>query len=94
MITGMDHTGFVVRDLDSAVHFYTDVVGLRVTVTRERTGAPIEQVLGYEECHIKIAHLGTENDGHLLELIEYIQPPPADRPTEERNVLAARPRII
>ena len=87
MITGMNHTGFVVNDLESAVRFYTKVVGLHVTVTRERTGTPIEQVLGYEECHIKIALLGTDNNGHLLELIEYIQPPSANRPTEERSVL-------
>ena len=87
MITGMNHTGFVVRDLDKAVQFYTDVVGLRVTATRERTGAPIEQVLGYEGCHIKLALLGTEKNGHLLELIQYMQPPAADRPPEERSVL-------
>ena len=29
MITGMNHTGFVVRDLDASVHFYRDVVGCR-----------------------------------------------------------------
>ena len=31
----------------------------------------------------------TPGDGPTLELIQYINPPPSDRPTEERNVLGA-----
>ena len=88
MITRMNHTGFVVRDLDKAVAFYRDVVGLEVRVTREREGVPISQMLGYKNTHIKAALLSTA-DGHVLELIQYISPPGSERPSNERNTLGA-----
>ena len=40
MIKSMHHTGLVVRDLDAAVQFYRDVVGLSIETTRERKGPP------------------------------------------------------
>ena len=88
MITGMHHTGFVVADLDKSVAFYRDVMGLTVNVTRERKGGPITQVLGYEDTHLKIALLSI-GDGHTLELIQYVYPTGAARPTDERNTMGA-----
>ena len=88
MIRGALHTGFVVRDLEKTVAFYRDVVGLEVQSSYERTGATISQVVGYENAHLLITTLGTEN-GHILELIQYLSPPPEERPTEERSVLGA-----
>ena len=88
MITSMNHTGFVVRDLDRSVQFYRDVVGLAVVITREREGVSISQVLGYEGTRIRTANLGIA-DGHVLELIQYVYPVGAERPSEERNTLGA-----
>ena len=88
MITSMNHTGFVVRDLDQSVEFYRAGVGLEVVATREREGGPISQVLGYADTHIKVALLRT-GDGHVLELIQYVHPVGAERPTDERNTLGA-----
>lgn len=88
MITGMNHTGFVVRDLDASVRFYRDVVGLKIVRTMGREGAPISQVIGYENTHLKGTILST-GDSHSLELIQYINPAPTERPTEERNALGA-----
>ena len=88
MITGMNHTGFVVKDLAKAVEFYCEAIGLTVLATREREGAPISQVVGYEDTHIKIALLGRGN-GHLLELLQYIHPVGSERLTDERNTLGA-----
>ena len=88
MITGMNHTGFVVSDLDTSVHFYRDIVGLEIVRTMEREGAPISQVIGYEGTHLKGTILST-GDGHSLELIQYINPAASERPTAERNVLGA-----
>ena len=88
MITGMYHTGFVVKDLDKAVEFYRDVVGLTAIASRERVGKPISQVVGYENTHLKIAFLNTGN-GHNLELIQYVHPIGSDRPSDERNTLGA-----
>ena len=88
MIKRMHHTGFVVSDLEKAVAFYRDGAGLEVQARYERVGAPIEQIVGYEDAHLRIAVLGMGGE-HLLELIQYVNPPPADRPTEERSVLGA-----
>ena len=88
MIASMDHTGFVVLDLDRSVGFYRDVIGLEVVVTREREGEGISQLLGYEGTHIRTANLGIA-DGHVLELIQYVHPVGAERPSEERNTLGA-----
>ena len=90
MITGMNHTGFVVNDIDTSAEFYKSVVGLQEVARRERDGGPISQVLGYENTHIKVALLGFEGEsGHVLELVQYIRPPVGERPSEERAVLGA-----
>ena len=78
MIKAMHHTGFVVRDVEKAVEFYRDVVGLDLIDRLEARG--------YDNTHLKIALFGT-GDGHRLELIQYVSPPSAERPTQERNVL-------
>jgi catechol 2,3-dioxygenase-like lactoylglutathione lyase family enzyme len=88
MIKRMHHTGFVVSDLEKAVDFYRDGAGLQVQSRYERIGAAIEQVVGHEDAHLLIAVLGLGGE-HLLELIQYVSPPPADRPTAERAVLGA-----
>lgn len=86
MITGVNHNGFVVRDLDRAVEFYRDVMGLTVAATREREGGPISQVVGYGDAHLKIALLSVGN-GHILELIQYMRPAGSERASAERNTL-------
>lgn len=88
MIIGMHHTGFVVSDIDASVAFYRDAVGLTLIGMRERDGGPISQILGYENTHIKIAEFHYGN-GHLLELIEYVNPPGADAHIQERNGFGA-----
>ena len=88
MINGMDHTGFVVRDLDKSTAFYRDVIGLRVVTSRERQGPPISRMLGYDDVHIKVRLLNA-GDGHLLELIQYVNPPGGERPSDDRNTLGA-----
>ena len=88
MIKSMNHTGFVVRDLERAERFYTEVMGLKVSARRERVGAPISQVVGYEKAHLKIVVVSL-GGGPDLELIQYLSPSPAARPTQERSVLGA-----
>lgn len=88
MIIGMHHTGFVVSDIDASVAFYRDAVGLTLIGMRERDGGPISQILGYENTHIKIAEFHYGN-GHMLELIEYVNPHGADAHIQERNGFGA-----
>ena len=41
----MNHTGFIVADLDKSVEFYLNVMGLKMVREVERNGGPISQVL-------------------------------------------------
>ena len=88
MITGMNHTGFVVRDIDKSLEFYRDVAGLEVVRTVDRDGGPISELLGYDHVHLTGAILSVGN-GHLLELLQYLQPEGEDRHSEERSTLGA-----
>ena len=73
MLKSFFHTGFIVHDLDAAVAFYTDVLGLTLAMRTERTGAFPSALLGFADAHIKGAFLDL-GDGHQLELIQYLNP--------------------
>ncbi len=88
MLQKIHHTGFVVRDRDKAVAFYRDIVGLEPISEYERIGPGIDRVVGYQDVHLKCAILDL-GGGHILELIQYLHPPPAECPTAERNVVGA-----
>ena len=86
MIKDLHHTGFVVSDLGRAVEFYRDVIGLDEKSRYERTGRGIDRVVGYEGAHLQVALMGA-GGVHSLELIQYLNPAPAERLTNERSVL-------
>ena len=73
MLKSFFHSGFIVRDVERAVDFYTNVLGLRVAMRMERQGEFIDQVLGFTGAHIKGAFLDL-GEGHQLELIQYLSP--------------------
>ena len=89
MVQKLHHTGFVVKNVEESTAFYRDVVGLSLIRAYERMGTGIDQVVGYENAHLSAAILDI-GGGHILELIQYVNPRSEDRPTEERNVLGAR----
>ena len=74
MMRAFFHTGFVVKDLDRAIEFYTNVMGLKVAGRMERQGEFACQLLAFDNAHIKGAFLDL-GDGHQLELIQYLNPP-------------------
>ncbi len=77
MLKGLHHTGFVVRDLERSVTFYTEVMGLETMMQLEIDGEFAERVVGFTDAHLKIALLNM-GDGHNLELVQYIYPPSAE----------------
>ena len=74
MLKSMFHTGFVVRDIDRTIDFYTNVMGLKLVGRTERSGAFASKLLAFENAHIKGAFLEL-GDGHQLEIIQYLNPP-------------------
>ena len=87
MLKSFFHTGFVVRDLETSVAFYRDVMGLKYEFTSERTGEFAEKVVGFKAAHLKVAFLNMDN-GHHLELVQYFVPP-SGQAKFERNDLGA-----
>jgi catechol 2,3-dioxygenase-like lactoylglutathione lyase family enzyme len=73
MLRSFFHTGFIVRDIDKSVQFYTNVLGLHLAGRTERRGQFAEQLLAFPGAHIKGAFLDL-GAGHSLELIQYITP--------------------
>ena len=68
------HTGFVVENLDTALDFYTRVLGMAIEREPAFTETPwISEVVGYENVKMRMAYVGV-GDGHSIELIEYIRP--------------------
>lgn len=74
MLKGMFHTGFVVKDIDRTIEFYTEVMGLQLVGRTERSGDFASKLLAFPDAHIKGAFVEL-GDGHQLELIQYINPP-------------------
>ena len=73
MLKSFFHTGFVVKDLEKSVTFYTNVLGLRVATRMERKGEFINQVLAFPDAHV-IGAMVYQGEEHQLELIQYINP--------------------
>ncbi|HLI01078.1 MAG TPA: VOC family protein [Acidimicrobiales bacterium] len=92
-IRSIFHVGFVVRDLDASIRFYTEGLGLRLRHCQVQDNAYTRALVGYRDARLRIAQFQLpEGDpppsGHVLELIEYEAPPgaPADL---QRNTLGA-----
>ena len=74
MLKSFYHTGFVVRDIESSIVFYTDVMGLKLDWRWDRTGEYIENLVQFKGAHLKGAFLSI-GPGHSLELVQYVNPP-------------------
>ncbi|MCH2321471.1 MAG: VOC family protein, partial [SAR202 cluster bacterium] len=85
----LNHAGVVVRDLEKAVTFYRDVIGLEVMERLDRIGPEIDQVVGYENSRLLIAKMNAPSEDHLVELIQYVRPEPLQRHSEERSQIGA-----
>ncbi len=84
MLTGLAHTAVCVPDVEAAVGWYTDVLGMRVLSPPYRMeGAQIEEDMGElipSPVVIKAAIVGFDAIDHVLEVIEYPEVAGRDRP--------------
>jgi catechol 2,3-dioxygenase-like lactoylglutathione lyase family enzyme len=75
VLSGIAHTGVCVPDLDAAVAWYTDVLGLDVlSPPYKMSGPAIERDMGEllpSPVVVKAAILGIAPDDHVLEVLEY-----------------------
>jgi catechol 2,3-dioxygenase-like lactoylglutathione lyase family enzyme len=85
VITGLAHTALCVADVDAAVAWYRDVLGLTVLSPPYRMeGADIERDMGElvpSPVVVKAAIIGVPDESdRVLEVIEYPNAPGRDRP--------------
>ncbi len=89
MITGFNHTGFVVDDLDGMVRFYRDTLGLTVIRERDSQAPSSGDHTGIPGAHRYLVFVGKPEGEHLLELVHYIDPPSPERAAPVRNQLGS-----
>lgn len=79
MVTGIHHTGVIVSDLQRVQQFYTEVLGLRVLGEIDSVAPPEGNHTGIPGARRKLVFLavGNEHRSHLIELVQYIDPPAA-----------------
>lgn len=84
MLTGVAHAAICVPDIDEAVRWYRDVLGLRVLSPPYRIeGDAIERDMGElvpSPVVLKAAILGVDENDQVLEIIEYPHAPKSGQP--------------
>jgi catechol 2,3-dioxygenase-like lactoylglutathione lyase family enzyme len=72
-VTGVFHAVIVVPDLDAALHFYRDLLGLTVTLRWEHDPSTLSKLTGYPDPMGSAATL-VAPDGTELEVAEFRRP--------------------
>jgi catechol 2,3-dioxygenase-like lactoylglutathione lyase family enzyme len=87
MITDLAHTAVCVPDVDVAVTWYCDVLGLRVlSPPYQMEGDAIERDMGElvpSPVAVKAAIVGVDETDRVIEIIEYPNSPGRPRPIDE-----------
>jgi catechol 2,3-dioxygenase-like lactoylglutathione lyase family enzyme len=73
LFLGIDHTAIVVSNTDASLHFYRDVLGLRVAGTSDNYGTEQEHLNNVFGAHLRITSLRAAQ-GPGVEFLEYLAP--------------------
>ncbi len=85
MLTRVDHVGFTVADLDEAIAWYGELLQCQPTARGVWEHDYIGELVGYAGCRMECAFFPLPSGG-VLELVEYLSPPPAVADMETYNV--------
>ena len=69
----IDHVGITVSDLDRSLHFYRDVLGMKLLARSTLKDAGNADLLGVDDLELTIADLDP-GDGRVVELLQYSAP--------------------
>ncbi|MCI0440655.1 MAG: VOC family protein [Chloroflexi bacterium] len=78
MITGFNHSGFVVRDMEKMVEFYRDALGLTVLREVSSVAPPEGDHTGVPGARRALVFVGKPGEAHQLELVQFIEPASPD----------------
>lgn len=79
MLVNYFHFSFTVSNLERSIEFYRDIVGMKLVKTAVHDQPYTSIQIGFQDAYLKVAQLTIEGipaarSGHLLELIEYVNP--------------------
>ena len=73
LFLGIDHTALVVGDTEESLHFYRDLLGMRIVGESENYGTEQEHLNNVFGAHLRITSLRA-GSGPGIELLEYLSP--------------------
>jgi catechol 2,3-dioxygenase-like lactoylglutathione lyase family enzyme len=73
LFLGIDHTAIVVTDTEASLHFYRDVLGMRVSGSSDNFGTEQEHLNNVSGAHLRITALRASH-GPGIEFLEYLAP--------------------
>lgn len=82
MFTRMDHVGVSVKNIEKAIEFYRDVVGMEVFLDRE-VDAPLAQITGLDGARARIVLMRLGDS--VVELFDYQHPKGRDPRPDHRQ---------
>ena len=85
----MNHTGFVVSNMDRSLEFYRDLLGLKEERNQILEGEFISELVGYPDARLHIIYLGSGDMRHSVELIQYLNPAGTPAAMPERHQVGA-----
>ena len=73
MINNIRHSGIVVNDLAASLHFYKDLLRLKVIKQMDESGCYIDNILGLQAVKVTTVKMAV-SDGQMIELLKYRNP--------------------
>jgi lactoylglutathione lyase len=71
MVTGCEHIGLQVRDVDRSARFYEEALGFRLLSRFSKSEPYVQRVVGYPGVTLEIAMLAIPGTDVELEILEY-----------------------
>ncbi len=73
MIKSVEHFSFTVSNMEAAIHFFQDLLGLRASAIMQVENRVVRQIVGMPDAVLRIAIVEVPG-ANKIELIEYIRP--------------------
>ena len=89
MVTGFNHSGFVVKDIEKMVEFYRDALGLTVMRELNSVAPPEGDHTGIPGARRTLVFVGKAEGEHVLELVQFDDPPSPEGERPRNNYLGA-----
>ena len=70
----LHHAGMTVSDLDRALGFWRDALGMETVVDQESRGGYFEAIVGEHDVVVRTHHLAFGGQGARVELFEFVSP--------------------